>query len=70
LTNWINYSTLDAELTFFLYKIFKEKLLNMKINFESMTNLFELYKNYWLKFGETLTDMERTGIYVDRNYFK
>jgi hypothetical protein len=42
----------------------------MKINFESMTNLLELYKTYWLKFGETLTDMERTGIYVDRNYFK
>ena len=37
----------------------------MNINFENMTDLLQLYKKYWLKFGETLTDIEKNGIYVN-----
>jgi hypothetical protein len=32
-----------------------------------MNNLFELYYTYWLKLGEVLTDMERNGIFVNKN---
>lgn len=38
----------------------------MPIAFEDMINLYDLYSNYWVTLGEVLTDMERSGIYVDK----
>ena len=35
-----------------------------------MRNLLDIYKKYWLPFGEILTDMEREGVYVDLDHAK
>lgn len=70
LPKWIEYSTLDAEATFFLREYLLSKLKEFEINFEGMKNLMDLYNKYWLPLGETLTDMERAGIKVDVKYLE
>ena len=37
---------------------------------EGMGDNLELYRKYWLPFGEILTDMERAGIKVDIDYLR
>jgi DNA polymerase-1 len=32
--------------------------------------MLELYKKYWLPFGELLTDMEREGVKIDMEHIK
>jgi DNA polymerase-1 len=63
--SWINYSTLDSEITYFLYETLKKELFELKTNFEDMHNMLDLYNKYWNPFGELLTDMERNGFKVD-----
>lgn len=63
--DWVFYSTLDAELTYFLKEVLSVKLMQLTTNFEGMENLLDLYYKYWLDFGEILTDMERVGIKVN-----
>ena len=63
--DWVNYCTLDAELTFFLRETLIRDLTQLKIDFEGMGDLHQLYNRYWLDFGEVLTDMERKGFLVD-----
>ena len=38
--DWVNYSCLDAELTFYLYYVLNRNLKSMKTDFEDMTDLF------------------------------
>ena len=40
----------------------------MPIRFEGMQHLFDLYSNYWITLGDVLTQMERNGIYVDKQH--
>ena len=35
-----------------------------------MEDNLTLYTKYWLPFGELLTDMERVGIAVDKDYLR
>lgn len=65
---WVEYSTLDAEITFYLYQTLKSLMLNLPIRFETLRNTFDLYQRYWLPFGELLTDIERVGIRVNREH--
>ena len=68
--DWVFYSTLDAEVTFFLKEVLSLKLLKLPCKFENMETMLDLYYKYWLDFGETLTDMERAGVYVDLQHLK
>ena len=70
INQWINYSSLDAEATFFLREVLTKEMSRYPIDFEGMTNIFELYCKYWLPFGEILTDIERRGIKVDLEHLK
>jgi hypothetical protein len=34
----------------------------------SVNNMWDLYKEYWLPFGQLLTDMEAVGVLVNREH--
>lgn len=65
INKWVEYSCLDAELTYFLREVLIKELKELPTNFEDCNNLFDIYKKYWLPFGELLTDIERNGFYCD-----
>ena len=75
---WIDYATMDAELTHRLCYILKSKLELMQISgvnsmpaiHDRFENMYELYTDVLLPFGELLTDMERTGFKVDLDWLK
>ena len=67
---WINYSTTDAELTFYLREALVTELCSLPLKAEDMTNLWEFYLKYWLPLGECLTDMERVGMKLDLPHLK
>jgi DNA polymerase I len=69
-TNWVEYSTFDAEITYFLRETLAYELMKQGNLEENMTNMLELYNKYWVPFGEVLTDMEREGIRIDVEYLK
>ena len=68
LPEWIDYATLDAEDTWRLREVLAAKLSAM--NWTGKQHMFDFYREMWLPFGELLTDMERLGIKVDREYLK
>lgn len=63
---WIKYGLLDSELTFLLYHTLKLMMMNLPVNKFEMKNTWDLYERYWQPFGELLTDLERKGIYVNK----
>ena len=67
---WLQYSTTDAELTFYLREALVTELCSMPVKAEDMTNLWEFYLKYWLPLGECLTDMERIGMKLDLSHLK
>lgn len=78
LNNWIIYSVLDAEVTYYLRVTFQQLLQTLTTSSRLHTNPikgiykenYQLYMNYWRPFGEVLTDMEREGIKVNREYLR
>lgn len=76
--NWVTYSVLDAEVTFYLRDIFQLLLQSLPCRTythknpvgEIYKNNYDLYLNYWRPFGELMTDMERNGIKIDVEYLK
>jgi len=66
----VHYACLDAEVTFFLSETFIHLLKELPTNFEGLMNMMDVYDKYWLPFGETLTDLERIGIKVDKEHLK
>ncbi len=66
----MEYSTFDAEITYFLRETLAAMLSTYKNVEEDMETVFDLYIKYWLPFGELLTDMERIGFKVDTDYLK
>jgi hypothetical protein len=76
--NWIRYSVIDAESTFYLRDAFQLLLQTLSCNTVSHKNPvinkcktnYDLYMNYWRPFGELMTDMERVGIYIDLNFLR
>ncbi len=67
---WIDYSTFDAEITYWLYQSLKILMKDLPIKFEDMENNWDLYKKYWRPFGRILTDIERRGIRVNTEKLK
>ncbi|EFA79328.1 mitochondrial DNA polymerase A [Heterostelium album PN500] len=68
LETWIEYSSLDAELTWNLRENLQAKLQNMV--WMNDTNMWDFYHNLWRPFGHLLTDMERRGMKVDIEHLK
>jgi DNA polymerase-1 len=68
LPEWVDYATLDAEDTWRLREVLAAKLAAM--NWTGKKTMFDFYRELWLPFGELLTDMERRGIKVDRQYLR
>ena len=65
---WVHYATFDAEVTGYLYHTLRKMMESLPVDFEGLTNTFELYSRYWLVFGEVLTNIERAGIQVDSGH--
>jgi DNA polymerase-1 len=62
---WVEYSSFDAEITFFLREALVFELCQLPLHNEDMKNMYDLYCKYWRPFGELLTDMERRGLKID-----
>ena len=65
---WVSYGVLDSELTYFLYYTLREEMLKLPVNFNNMKNVLDIYEQYWLPFGELLTEIEQSGIRVNKNH--
>ncbi|CAM9543134.1 unnamed protein product [Scytosiphon promiscuus] len=66
---FIEYSAYDAQATWLVHRSLMQKLREMPWK-DGMTML-DFYEKYYVPFGELLTDMERTGIYVEaKGYLK
>jgi DNA polymerase-1 len=70
LPKWVDYATLDAEATFFLREVLVREMLKYPTDYEGCVNIFDLYCQYWLPFGEILTDIERIGIRVNTDHLQ
>jgi DNA polymerase-1 len=78
ITNWITYSVLDAEVTYYLRDIFQLLLQSLPSKTHThknpvghfYKNNYDLYLNYWRPFGELMTEMERNGIKIEVEYLK
>lgn len=76
--DWVKYSVLDAEVTYYLRDVFQMLLKSLSTQCQThknpvgdkYKNNYELYLEYWRTFGELLTDMERIGIKVDVEYLR
>jgi hypothetical protein len=76
--DWIRYAVIDAEATFYLRDVLQ--LLLQTLSCKTLTHKnpvigecktnYDIYMNYWRPFGELMTDMERTGIFIDLPYLK
>uniref|UniRef100_A0A061RMH8 DNA polymerase I n=2 Tax=Tetraselmis sp. GSL018 TaxID=582737 RepID=A0A061RMH8_9CHLO len=71
---WIHYSALDAKATWELYLALRKHLVKMDCHPNGfdlpkhVSNMWELYKEYWLPLGQLLTDMEAAGVLVNREH--
>lgn len=61
---WIEYSSDDAKLTWELYVKLESYLRNMDWHGNG-TTMLDFYHQYYLKFGELLTEIEKYGFYID-----
>jgi DNA polymerase-1 len=76
--NWITYSVLDAEVTYYLRDMLQQQLQSLQTATVThknpiegkFKNNYELYISYWRPFGELMTEMERVGIKIDVSYLK
>ena len=64
--NFIRYSAFDAKSTYNLYMYLKDRLLNM--SWVQDMNLMDYYHMHMRPFGELLTDLERRGMLVAKDY--
>jgi hypothetical protein len=64
--NWIKYSAFDAKSTYNLYENLRVKL--MKTEWIQEKNMMDYYKMHMRPFGELLTDLERRGMLVAKDY--
>jgi DNA polymerase-1 len=65
---WIEYSTLDAEVTWQLREVLHRELEKMEWE-PGVSTMWDFYIQMWLPFGELLTDIEREGIKLDIDHF-
>ena len=64
---WIQYSCYDAQGTWMLHQHLQEKLSEIPWQTKDHS-LYQYYFTYMREFCTVLTDMERRGIYVDKEY--
>ena len=64
--NWIKYSAFDAKSTYNLYQHLREKLT--KTPWMKEFNMMDYYNMHMRPFGELLTDLERRGMLVAKDY--
>eukprot|EP00985_Skeletonema_marinoi_P000223 scaffold60_cov137-Skeletonema_marinoi.AAC.22 len=64
--NFIRYSAFDAKSTYNLYMHLKDRLLTM--SWVQDLNLMDYYHMHMRPFGELLTDLERRGMLVAKDY--
>ena len=77
-SDWVKYSVLDTECTFYLRDTFQKYLQSLTTSSLShfnpissyIKNNYEYYLKYLREFGELLTDMEREGIKIDIQYLQ
>ena len=64
---WIEYSAKDAAATWYVRKMLEKELNAMPwmVDNRKMGTMLEFYSEYFIDFGEVLTDMERNGIRID-----
>ena len=62
--HWVQYSTYDAEATWYLRDKF-ERLLREQEILGSERTMYDLYTECFVPFGAVLTDMERIGFKID-----
>lgn len=62
--DWVDYSTYDAEATWFLRDALEKRLRQMHLRGPTRS-MYDLYAETFVPFGELLTDMERVGFKVD-----
>ena len=67
---WVEYSSFDAEITYFLRETLSSELCMLKTHSNDIPTLYHLYLKYWLPFGELLTEIERVGIKLNLPYLK
>lgn len=67
---WIEYSTFDSEVTYYLYHNLKALMKELPVDFEEMKNIWDIYEQYWLPFGELLTSIERKGMRVNQSHLE
>ncbi|CAM9700305.1 unnamed protein product, partial [Ectocarpus sp. 13 AM-2016] len=66
---FIEYSAYDAQATWLVHRELMQKLREM--SWKDEMTMLDFYEMYYVPFGELLTDMERTGIYVEaKGYLK
>lgn len=66
---FIAYSAYDAQATWLVHQALTRKLKEMP--WKDDLSMLDFYEMYYIPFGELLTDMERTGIYVEaKGYLK
>lgn len=75
--NWVKYSVLDAEVTYYLRDALQLLLKTLPANTKTHENPvdyfktnYDLYLNFWRNFGELMTDMEREGIKINVEYLR
>jgi DNA polymerase-1 len=61
---WVQYSTFDAEATWYLRDTLERRLRALSVR-GSERSMFDLYTDSFVPFGELLTDMERVGFKID-----
>ena len=68
-SKWIEYSAKDAIATWWVRHELEKRLLRQDwvISTKRIGNMFEFYNSYISPFGELLTDIESTGIKVDKD---
>ena len=64
--NFIRYSAFDAKSTYNLYMFLKDQLLNT--SWLKDMNLMDYYHMHMRPFGELLTDLERRGVLIAKDY--
>jgi DNA polymerase-1 len=68
ISDWIDYSTFDAEGTFYVYEELVKRL--KELSWKDDKSMWDFYQSEWLTFGELLTDIERAGMRLDIDYLK
>ena len=77
INDWIGYSVLDAEATYYLRDTLAEGLKTLSCNSKThinplphLRNNYDLYMEFWRPFGELMTDMERNGFKINIEYLQ